>query len=271
MNSRLSIFVVDDAAPVRKVLEVTLAPLHDAETFCSGGECLSRLREKTPDLFLLDVEMPDMDGYELCRQIRAMPNLTRTPVIFVSALDDLESRLRGHDAGGDDFVVKPYKMAELKQKIDATRRAIPEQPSPAPAGERGESPADARQAIDRLAPALNASSRCSEISDAVFALFDALELDGVVHLRLPGLAWTRGPLGDNRPMDTAVIEHVRAMGAIFQFRTRLAYNHPAVTLLVNNLPTEAPERCTFLREQLAVAAEAVDARLRAISAAAETP
>jgi PAS domain S-box-containing protein len=78
--------------------------------------------EATPDLVLLDVIMPGMDGYEVCRRLRADPRLAEVPVIIVTALDDQASRLAGLEAGADDFVTMPFNRAELRARVRSVTR-----------------------------------------------------------------------------------------------------------------------------------------------------
>jgi PAS domain S-box-containing protein len=83
----------------------------------NGQEALAKAIELTPDLILLDVMMPDMDGFQVCQQLRADPYLAEVPVIMITALDDDDSRLRGIQAGVDDFVSKPFNQVELQARI----------------------------------------------------------------------------------------------------------------------------------------------------------
>ena len=78
--------------------------------------------EHTPDLILLDVMMPGMDGFEVCRSLRADPLLAEVPVVMVTALDDRDSRLQGIEAGADDFVSKPFDRVELRARVRTIAR-----------------------------------------------------------------------------------------------------------------------------------------------------
>ena len=105
---------------------------YDLAFASSGAEALAKAAELTPDLILLDVMMPVMDGFEACRRLRADPLLAQVPVIMVTALDDRDSRLRGIEAGADDFIAKPFDEMELQvrvraiTKLDRYRRLLSE-------------------------------------------------------------------------------------------------------------------------------------------------
>ncbi|GAP96196.1 response regulator [Leptolyngbya sp. NIES-2104] len=115
---RPRILVVDDH-PSSRMTAVALLSVegYDVIEAESGVAALSQLQETNPDLILLDVMMPGMDGYEVCRRLKE-DELTRlTPVVFITALDDRRSRLRGIEAGGDDFLTKPFDQLELSARV----------------------------------------------------------------------------------------------------------------------------------------------------------
>jgi DNA-binding response OmpR family regulator len=118
-----TILIVDDSPGARDTLTALLSiePYRLVEA-ANGAEALRRARELQPDLILLDVMMPEIDGYEVCRRIRADPLLAEVPVIMVTALEDRASRLRGLNSGADDFISKPYDTAELRTRVRTITR-----------------------------------------------------------------------------------------------------------------------------------------------------
>ena len=123
MTQESTVLIVDDEPVGRDTLEALLFNQGYHLAFASDGvEALAKTAELTPDLILLDVMMPGMDGFEVCRRLRADPVLAEVPVILVTALDDSESRLRGIEAGADDFVTKPYNRAELRARVRTITR-----------------------------------------------------------------------------------------------------------------------------------------------------
>jgi len=118
MTHTSTILIVDDEPSARDTLEGLLFREDYELAFASSGpEALKRAAELTPDVILLDVMMPGMDGFEVCKRLRADPLVAQVPVILVTALDDRDSRLRGIEAGADDFVSKPYDRAELRARV----------------------------------------------------------------------------------------------------------------------------------------------------------
>jgi DNA-binding response OmpR family regulator len=70
-----------------------------------------------PDAFLLDLMMPDPDGFKVCRMLRARPNFMESPIIIITAMDDMDSRIVAYGAGANDYVVKPFHLEELADKL----------------------------------------------------------------------------------------------------------------------------------------------------------
>lgn len=112
------ILVVDDDSSTRRLIENALARAGFAlVTARDGAGGLAAARGRTPDLVLLDVSMPDMDGFEVCRQLKAAPCTSGIPIIFLTSSTDTESVVRGIDLGAVDYVTKPFKAAELLARV----------------------------------------------------------------------------------------------------------------------------------------------------------
>jgi len=116
-----TILVVDDEPAVRDALERALKAQHYTVLAAADGrQALDAIAEHGPDLILLDVLMPVMDGFEACRRLREAGD--RTPVLILTARDTVGDRVEGLDAGADDYVVKPFALEELLARIRALLR-----------------------------------------------------------------------------------------------------------------------------------------------------
>jgi signal transduction histidine kinase len=118
-----TLLIVDDNASARETLLAMLEPEnYQIEQAKDGFQALQLLQDFRPDLILLDVMMPGMDGFEVCRRIRATPQLAEVPIIILTALDDRASLLHGIEAGADDFISKPVDRYELTARVRTIMR-----------------------------------------------------------------------------------------------------------------------------------------------------
>lgn len=123
MSDNPLLLIVDDDPSGRKTLESLLLGQGYTLAFAADGlEALSMAAELNPDLILLDVMMPNLNGFEVCSRLRANPLLSEIPVLMITALDDRASRLHGIEAGADDFVPKPFDRTELRLRIRTITR-----------------------------------------------------------------------------------------------------------------------------------------------------
>ncbi len=126
-----NILVVDDEAQITRVLKTTLSGHgYGVRTAADGEEALQIMKDWSPDLIMTDLRMPNMDGLELCRRVRAQ---SRTPIIVLSVKGEEAIKVEALDAGADDYITKPFSVNELLARIRATlrRASAPEQPDTA--------------------------------------------------------------------------------------------------------------------------------------------
>ena len=127
----ISVLIVEDDKHIAELLQLYLQKEGYAVTLAAdGGEGLVRFREKNPDLVLLDVMMPVMDGWTLCKTIRAE---SQTPIIMLTAKSETDDKVTGLRSGADDYITKPFEMKEVLARIEAvlrrSERCAPETPA----------------------------------------------------------------------------------------------------------------------------------------------
>jgi len=118
MDERNTILIVDDEPAGRETLESILEPEGYYLVLAENGyQAIEKAKAVQPDVILLDVMMPGMNGFEVCRHIRNEKELAEVPILFLTALDDRQSLLNGLEAGADDFISKPFDRYELRARL----------------------------------------------------------------------------------------------------------------------------------------------------------
>ncbi len=138
-----SILVVDDEPQITRVLRTSLSSSgYSIRTASDGDEALQHMKDWSPDLLITDLRMPNMDGLELCRRVRAKSQI---PIIVLSVRGEERTKIEALDAGADDYVTKPFSMNELLARVRAAfRRAAMPQPPETEAIELGDFRIDAQ-------------------------------------------------------------------------------------------------------------------------------
>lgn len=113
------ILVVDDNASSRELVKFALEPCYVVEEASDGRDAILRIQETLPDLVLMDIQMPDMDGYETLHQIRAHPASALVPVVALTAFAMLEDRQKAFEAGFDGYFAKPINIAALRTQVES--------------------------------------------------------------------------------------------------------------------------------------------------------
>lgn len=273
MSGRQRIFCVDDDVMSDVIIESVFADDYSVEVFTSAEGCLRRLETQQPDILLLNVGLPDMDGFALCRELKQRAETAAIPVVFITRNDTAEVRLAGYEAGGEDFIFKPYVIDEIRHRVRRIRQVIEGRESMRQQLAGSEelsslllSNMDEYAALIKFMRVLNESADADAVTQAVLGMLHSYHLRGAVQVRLPEQTFTLGDAGRDHPMETAIIAHARTLDRIFQFKRCSAYNFDHLTLLVNNMPTGDPDLCGRLRDHLAIAAEMADARIHAMVA-----
>ena len=121
------ILIVDDIASNRQLLtDVLTRQGYRLQTAADGAAALGQVAQEPPDLILLDINMPGLNGYQVCQQLKANPQMESVPVIFVSALDEVLDKVKAFEVGGVDYITRPFELAEVLARIknQLTRRHL---------------------------------------------------------------------------------------------------------------------------------------------------
>ncbi len=270
MSDRATVMVVEDDEIMRTLLESALGDLYDVISVGSGEACLERFAKERPRIILLDIEMPGIDGYETCRQIKDHEGVT-PPVVFISSRDRLEDRLKGYDAGGEDYILKPVAFDELLTKVALRLKAAADHAQLKQMADYASQTAMTAMSsmgeMGVLLQTLQRFNRCVDLDELAASVVQALaeySLNGMVRLRTTQELIMRSNQGAVSPIEESIIEQVAAMGRIVEYRSRMSVSYEHVVLLVTNAPQDDEDRRGRLRDHLAVLAEGAQVSMLAI-------
>lgn len=267
MTDGHQILVVDDDELMRAMIGEAIGDTYRVIGVGSGEECLGAASSERPELILLDVEMSGMDGYETCRRLKADFELNSIPVLFISAHDQIEARLRGYEAGGEDYIVKPIDLRELQAKIGGLLSMLSEKTQlremASYASQTAMTAMSSMSEVGALLQLLQAFNGCNSYRQLAETTLKGLAdygLEGAVQIRTPDGPLTLASRGGASPLEASVIGHMAGMDRIVQYRNRLSITYPHVSMLVSNMPIEDADRCGRLRDHLAVLVESAEVR-----------
>ena len=210
----MSVGICEDDAGLRSVLSRALAAEgFEVRTTATGREAVQVFSASAPELLVLDIGLPDADGRDVCQALRSHGAVC--PVLFLTARDALTDRLSGFHAGGDDYLTKPFALAELIVRVGALLRRSGPDPEPAGRGLR----------LDPAAHAVRCGEKVEALTPTEFRLLAALAArpgDVVRRRELTAAAWPDGAIVNENTLDAYVgrlRRKLRALGADEQIET----------------------------------------------------
>ena len=262
-NQKPKILVVDDDSMIRAFYEAFLSADYDIYAAQSGEEAIDACKMNMPDLILLDVEMPGINGYQACSKIREFSN---APIVFATAHQNIEEHVKAFDAGGDDILTKPLVPEILLRKValaikmkHSQEKLIEEKSS------LHNMTMNIMSAMSEGGVLLNfvrASLTCrsyEELAQKLVASMQEFSLEGSVVLRHGGSEtyWTTH--GEATALEKSILEKSRNMGRIFQFKRNMVINYEQISIIVPNMPEADEDKIGRIRDNLAILAETAEA------------
>jgi CheY-like chemotaxis protein len=268
-----TILIVDDIAENIDILASQLKADYNISAARNGEMALKISQsDNPPDLILLDIMMPEMDGYEVCKKLKDDFQTETIPVVFVSAADSTEERLQGYDAGGVDYVVKPFNSDELKKKIkvllsheseikklstnanEAMKVAMVAMTS---AGELG-------NVLEFLSKSFSCHSS-TELAEAILSSLEGNNLHCAVQIRGKHEQINLASNGLANPLEIAVIDKLKDVKRIYDFGQRTVINYPHVSLLIKNMPMDDADLYGRIKDNIAILVEGAEERVKSIA------
>ena len=266
------ILVVDDEPINQNFIKGLLEGGYDVRACDSAEMCLELMGSWVPDLFLLDVNLPGMGGLELCRQLKASPELEVIPVIFVSALNDADARLDGYEAGCDEYMGCPFSSWELLKKIEltlASKKALDtyRQRSDAASG----AAMTAMTTAGEIGQVLHffresfATRSFVELADKLIEVVNFYGVSSIVEIKTNFEIVQRTFRGNMFSVaEKKVMDSLRGVKNIHSFGARTAFNYHSVSLIAMNMPADDPDKAGRLRDHIAMLVEGANSRAEMI-------
>jgi len=237
-----------------------------------SGEKAIQLAENQPSpaVILMDVSMPGIDGYETCRKIKESPSTEGIEIIFVSAHDTTEEKLKGYDAGGSDYIIKPVQPAELKKKLRVALKTIEA---------KNNFQLETKSAIDTAMTAIMdvgelgsvvdflrrsfSTTSLRELASLLINTTDSLNLTSSVQIRAPNETINMSSSGNIPPLEIELMSRLSESVRIHQMGKRLILNFGYISQIIKNLPDDE-DKVGRLRDHLALIMEGANDKCRSL-------
>ncbi|WP_034618670.1 response regulator [Chitinibacter tainanensis] len=266
------VLIVDDDAIQRVLLSNLLNPHYQVFAAPDGRAGLALANAELPAAVISDVCMPELGGYELCQQLSSSAATAHIPVLLISAEENMTELLRVYDAGGQGFITKPIHPGELLTQLAhilqlAEQRAALEQQLnyATSAAFTAMSSMSETGTLMQAVTGLPGKHNEQEVLSHLLAMLAEFGLSGVVAIHTAHSQLCQNQAGEASPVEKAILQQMRSMERIMQFKQRLSIHFPNVSLLVTNLPINEPDRAGRLRDHLAIMLEAAQCKLDAFS------
>ena len=266
------ILAVDDEPFNLEIIEEILEDLDfELKMVNSGPECLEVVEEFDPQVILLDVSMPQMSGYDVCRKLKENPITQKIIVMFVSARGTVEERMEGYSVGAEDYIVKPFSHEELRLKLQHLNQVLIEKESLE------------QQVEDATSTAFNAMANSSEMGQIVNYIehigsidneqdlgkaflncLGAFDLQSNVEFRLDNEVLHFSVSGVCSPIVIELFEMLKSKGRLHEFSNRILVNYEMISLLILNMPGQDPDKHGRIRDHICFLVSVTEQQLKAI-------
>lgn len=266
MKQVSNILIVDDTAISRLILRGMLEDKYRVTEADNGETCLAMIKDSIPDLLLLDVDMPGLTGYEVCVALRKEPATANLPIIFVSALDTVEERLAGFEAGANEYIVKPAEPEVLNAKVDTClERYLEVVNAEQSALEATEIAMEAMTVSSELGQVVKfikdvqSIEHVHEVGHAIISILRNFGMHSVVRIDTGCAAFVG--CGEKSMEAQVLSRFVVHRERILSVGIRTVIRAPHIVLLIKDMPLDDEKRCGRFRDHIAVLMDIAGAHL----------
>ena len=263
-----SVLAIDDDKLIHQIIEKTLTENNQVSHAYNGEEGIQIARDTHPDIILLDVEMPGINGFEVCCKLKQQTETKDIPIMFLSSRSSLEERIKGYNSGADDYIVKPFETEELLARIKVLYQYKKQSQTLKQDIEHAQNTAavamtdysDMGRAMRYVSQTYGVKS-LSRLSECFFEFFYPLELNVVTAFWLE----TGNEFFSNNsavcPLEKELMLNAKEGERFIDFGARTIINYPNVSLLIKNMPLDNPSLYGRYKDLFPHILEATNAKL----------
>ncbi|KZN28630.1 response regulator [Pseudoalteromonas luteoviolacea] len=267
MSGNAKVLIVDDEKPVRDMILAALKPFFSCEQASSAQEAYEILENYSPQVILMDISMPGIDGLAACEKIKKEILTSNCALFLVSGYNNLDMRLRAFDVGADDFIAKPFQIKELVTKVQKVSEFIQSQVELKASEQESITLAlsSMQQAshyslVMQFFKSLNQCKNEHQVINQFFATMKQLGLLTSVMIKKEEITFY-GPNGASiSPIEQNIFELLCTKGRLHSFGRRLIVNEKHISFLIKNMP-ESPEESGAINDISVAIIEGLEAKL----------
>ncbi len=268
MPNKAKVLIVDDDDISQALIGGILEEVFELSFASSGEECLELLKTQPIDVILLDVNMPGMNGLEVCRRIKMCEDHQNMPVIFVSASDGKEEIIAGYEVGADDYITKPLHHDSLLARVEMNalqaRTQLHIQNSLTDTSPSSINRQFINSPVFQFIDSSSQATTLEGLASAIFEITTHMDLSCLVQIKTSADNCYFSDDGVIKPIEPNIIQQMETQGRCCSFGQRLIINYPEISLFVRNMPIHDELRNVQIKEALLHVVRLADSRLESI-------
>lgn len=269
-NSK-TIMIVDDEPLNHDLMEQILKDSYEVVSSMSGETCLGQLKDITPAAILLDIMMPGIDGYEVCRSIKANSAWKEIPIIFVSADDSLESRLKGYEHGAEAYFIKPINKVKLLEKVtavldyqEAREQQLKNTEQANKVAMQAMTTSSDLGKVLRFVQSSFTAANYDVLSKMLFETIKLFDLQACIQIRTDSNVINISQDGMSSPLEASILHYACNKGRIIDSASKSIFNHRHISIMIKNMPLDNEIRYGNIKDNICYLLEGAEARIIAL-------
>lgn len=272
--NKAKIALVDDDESIQNLFQEFLSQeaRYEFHAFSSGKQLLDAFPKLQPDLVLLDIGLPDIDGFKVCSQLRDIATERHLGILFISGQDSKDACIQAYEAGGDDFISKPFKQDELMAKVNRMLASLQNFANLKTQFQYAQkvafsamSEASQYGVVLQFIKGLFVCRTYAQLADLLFEAMQKLDLQCCIQMRDEDKQYNfKIDKSHFSPLEVDLFNLLHKQGRIYDFKQRTIYNEQHISILVIRMPMDDPEQYGRIKDIAATLLEAAESCIRDI-------